>query len=179
MKENPKDSMKRVHYTDSFSGNREYYSTSVTTCKSVISIISPVSLHPVKEPSSDQNTFNWVSKFKFSSQKVTQDHIASPSSSIPTTRTPLLTHIPFRINIKWGERKEAEIFTKRCREAQTPAPSRQAGEGCVQVSVNTFTYPRKARCQEQQCHSQRHRGRSEWLCWLLPWPRGLSLLPSG
>ena len=78
-----------------------------------------------------------------------------------------------------GKEEETEIFTKTRHGAQTLAPSRQAGEGCVHVSLDLFTYPRKAWCQAQRCHSQRCRGRSVWLCWLLSWPRVPSLLPSG
>lgn len=132
----------------------------------------------MEEPKSGQNTFNWVSKFKFSIQNVTWVPIASPSSSIPTTRTPLLTHIPFRMNIKRGESKSDLDFHQKTSWDTNTSAQRQAG-GCAQARVKAFTYPGIERCQAQQCRSQRLRGRSEWLCCLLPWPRGLSLLPSG
>lgn len=134
--------------------------------------------HPVKEPSSGQNTFKWVSKFKFSIQNVTRVHIASPSSRIPTTRTLLVTHVPFRINTKRGERKR-DLDLHQKTSWGTNTSTQQAGWGFAQGSASTVTYPRTERCQAQRWHWRRHQGRSAWLCWLLPWPRAPLLLPSG
>lgn len=145
----------------------------------VICIVSPISLCFVKEPNSGENTFNWVSKHKFSIQKVTWAHIASSSSSVPTTN-PSPDTFPFQHKYKMrGKEEETKIFTKTDCGAQTLASKSEAGEGCVEVSLNLFTYPRKVQCQAQQCHSQRSQEQSAWLCWLLSWSQVPFLLPSG